>query len=59
MDLTIHHARLDSTDQVINVGIAGGMIAAFQAADLAPGRSAIEANGALVSPVLHRSPLSP
>ena len=50
MDLTIHHARLDTTDQVVNVGISGGRIAALQADDLAPGRSAIEANGALVSP---------
>ena len=50
MDLTIHHARLDSTDQTINVGIAGGRIAALQVDDLAPGRLAIEADGALLSP---------
>jgi len=50
MDLTIHHARLDSTDQVINVGIADGKIAALQVNNLAPGRLAIEADGAMVSP---------
>jgi cytosine/creatinine deaminase len=50
MDLTIHHARLDSADQTINVGIAAGKIAALQVDDLAPGRLAIEADAALLSP---------
>jgi len=50
MDLTIHRARLENTDQTINVGIAGGKIVALQADDLAPGQSTIEANGAMLSP---------
>ena len=53
MDLTIHHARLDSTDQIINVGITGGKIVALQADDLAPGRIAIEADGAYAFPRFH------
>ena len=50
MDLTIHHARLDSTDQVVDLGIAGGKIVTLQEGDLAPGRIAIDASGAMVSP---------
>ena len=30
MDLTIHHARLDSTDQVVDFGISGGKIVTLQ-----------------------------
>jgi len=50
MDLTIHHVRLEDTDQTINVGITGGTIVALQADDLAPGQFTIEANGAMLSP---------
>jgi len=50
MDLTIHHARLDSTDQVVDLGISGGKIVTVQEGDLAPGRIAIDASGAMVSP---------
>ena len=50
MDLTIHHVRLENTNQTLNVGIAGGTIVALQADDLAPGQSTIEANGAMLSP---------
>ena len=50
MDLTIHHVRLEDTDQTINVGITGGTIVALQADDLAPGQFTVEANGAMLSP---------
>jgi len=50
MDLTIHHVRLENTNQTLNVGIAGGTIVALQADDLAPGQSTVEANGAMLSP---------
>ena len=50
MDLTIHHARLDSTGQVINLGIEGGRIAVLQDDDLAFGEISVEAGGAIVSP---------
>jgi len=50
MDLTIHHARLENAEQVINVGIAGGKIVALQEDELPAGQVAIEANGAIVSP---------
>ena len=50
MDLTIHHVRLEDTDQTLHVGITGGTIVALQADDLAPGQFTIEANGAMLSP---------
>jgi cytosine deaminase len=50
MELTIHHAQLDSGDRVVNVGIAGGKIVALHEDDLAAGQVAIEANGAMLSP---------
>lgn len=50
MDLTIHHARLDDAKQLVNVGIAAGKIVALQEDDLAAGRDAIEAGGAMLSP---------
>jgi len=50
MDLTIHHVRLEDTDQTINVGITGGTVVALQADDLAPGQFTVEADGAMLSP---------
>jgi cytosine/creatinine deaminase len=50
MDLTIHRARLEGRDGLLDVGIAGGQIAAVQEAGLAPGAQAIDAAGALLSP---------
>lgn len=50
MDLTIHHARVENAEQIINAGIAGGKIVALQEDELPAGQIAIEADGAIVSP---------
>ncbi len=52
MDLTIHHAILDTTLQPVHVGIDGGKIAVISSAEIPPGTRSIEANGAMVSPPL-------
>ncbi len=52
MDLTITHARLDSTDRMVNIGIENGKIVAIQEGDIPSGQQTIDAEGALLSPAL-------
>jgi len=50
MDLTIHNAILDTTLELVNIGINGNLIDAVQSAQLQPGLKSIDAKGAMVSP---------
>lgn len=52
MDLTIHNALDDKTFQPISVGIADGIIQKITDQELQPGATAIDAEGALISPAL-------
>ncbi len=50
MDITIHHAVLDKTLSPVHIGIQDGKIAVVSSSEIFPGRRAIEAGGAMVSP---------
>ena len=50
MDLTIHHAILDTTFEPVNIGISGGKITIISQDDIAPGKLSIYAQGSMVSP---------
>jgi len=50
MDITIHHAILDRTLKPVNLGIKDGIIALVSEGDIPPGKRAIDAGGAMVSP---------
>lgn len=50
MDLTIHNALDDRTYQPVNVGIDAGLISHISEEELDPGRVAIDAQGAMISP---------
>ena len=50
MDLVIRNARLDSTAESVEVGIADGIIVAVQRAGLPAGQREIDAQGCMISP---------
>jgi cytosine/creatinine deaminase len=50
VELTIHNARLDSTGEIVNIGITDGIITYVGKDNLAPGDKTIDAGGAMVSP---------
>ncbi len=50
MDLTIHHAILDTSLQPIHIGIHAGRIALISPDEIAPGEQSIEARGNMLSP---------
>ena len=52
MDLTIHHALLDTTLRSVNLGIQDGKIAVISEEEIPAGKRSIEAGGTMVSPPL-------
>ncbi len=52
MDLTIHNALHDQTLGPVNLGIQNGRIEVVTGHELSPGKTAIQAGGAMVSPAL-------
>ena len=50
MDLTIHNALLDTTFEIVNIGIRNGKIEKIEQNELPPGDRVIDAAGAMVSP---------
>lgn len=50
MDLTIHHATLDTTLEPVNIGIAGGKIVSISQDEIPSGLQSIDAQGCMVSP---------
>jgi cytosine/creatinine deaminase len=50
LNLTIHNARMDSTNQIVNLGVNEGKIVTIQEDPLPAGQFAIEADGAMLSP---------
>ena len=50
MDLSIHNAIRDKTCEEIHIGVENGKIIAAQMEPLPPGKQAIDAQGAMVSP---------
>lgn len=50
MDITISHAMMDNTAELVNIGIDGGKIIEITKDSLTPGNTAIDAQGQLVIP---------
>jgi cytosine deaminase len=50
MDLTIHHAILDTTLEPVNIGIDGGKIVSISQDEIAPGQQFFDVQGSMISP---------
>jgi cytosine/creatinine deaminase len=55
MQLTVHQAQLDTTGEIVNLGIENGKFVTIQKEDLPRGEQFIDANGAMISPPLIES----